>query len=104
MVGMHMADLIGVEDFEQRIKPNLDRCFAGEDVTDTDWFTGIPGRQYLAVSFRLYARTRIGNASGAAQPPATQPDVPAGTTPGDATPAAPGMSSPDASSTAPMTA
>ena len=33
MVGMHVADLFGTEVFEQQIKPNMDRCFAGEDVT-----------------------------------------------------------------------
>jgi PAS domain S-box-containing protein len=51
IVGMHVADLVGVEAFEQRVKPNLDRCFAGEDVSDTDWFSGTHGRRYLALSF-----------------------------------------------------
>jgi PAS domain-containing protein len=31
IVGMHMADLAGKEPFEETYKPNLDRCFAGEE-------------------------------------------------------------------------
>jgi PAS domain S-box-containing protein len=48
--GMHIADLLGVEAFEQ-IKPRLDRCFAGEDVSYAEWFLGALGRQYLAPSY-----------------------------------------------------
>src|SRR5207245_8554482 len=51
IVGMHVADLVGAEVFEQKVKPNLDRCFAGEDVSDTDWFSDVHGRRYLALSF-----------------------------------------------------
>jgi len=50
IVGMHIADLLGVEAFEQ-IKPRLDRCFAGEDVSYAEWFLGALGRQYLAPSY-----------------------------------------------------
>ena len=50
VVGMHMADLVGVEAFE-RIKPHLDRCFAGEDVSYAEWCSGALGRQYLALSY-----------------------------------------------------
>ena len=51
LVGMHVADLLGTEAFEQKVKPNLDRCFAGEDVSYADWFPGASGRQYLALSY-----------------------------------------------------
>jgi PAS domain S-box-containing protein len=51
VVGTHVADLAGTEVFEQTIKPRLDRCFAGEDVSYAEWFSGTSGRQYLAVSF-----------------------------------------------------
>src|SRR5438552_17047780 len=51
IVGMHVADLLGVEVFEQNVKPNLDRCFAGEDVSDMDWFSDAHGRRYLTLSF-----------------------------------------------------
>jgi PAS domain S-box-containing protein len=51
IVGMHVAELLGIEVFGQKIKPNLDRCFAGEDVSYGDWFTNTLGRRYLAVSY-----------------------------------------------------
>ena len=31
IVGMHVADLLGMESFEQMAKAYLDRCFAGEE-------------------------------------------------------------------------
>src|SRR5262249_10090560 len=51
IVGMHVADLLGMDVFEQKVKPLLDRCLAGEDVSDADWFSSAPGRRYLAVSY-----------------------------------------------------
>jgi PAS domain S-box-containing protein len=51
IVGMHVADLVGRDLFEQQIKPHLDRCFEGEDVRDADWFSGPLGRRYLAMSY-----------------------------------------------------
>src|SRR5712692_10861759 len=51
IVGMHVADVLGVEVFEERIKPNLDRCFAGEDVNHVDWLATALGRRYTAVSY-----------------------------------------------------
>jgi PAS domain S-box-containing protein len=51
MVGMHVADLLGVEFFEQRVRPFLDRCFAGEIVRFEDWFDNALGRRYSAVSY-----------------------------------------------------
>jgi PAS domain S-box-containing protein len=51
MVGMHVADFLGVELFEQKIQPFLDRCFAGESVSFEDWFENALGRRYSAVSY-----------------------------------------------------
>jgi PAS domain S-box-containing protein len=51
IVGMHVADLLGMEVFEQTVKPHLDRCFAGEDVTYGEWFANPLGRRYMAVSY-----------------------------------------------------
>jgi len=51
IVGRHVADLLGTREFEQTIKPNLDRCFAGEEVSYAMWFTHPRGRRYLAVSY-----------------------------------------------------
>jgi PAS domain S-box-containing protein len=51
MVGMHMAELVGVEFFEQRLRPFLDRCFAGENVRFDDWFDNARGHRFLAASY-----------------------------------------------------
>jgi PAS domain S-box-containing protein len=51
IVGMHVADLVGREVFEQRGKPNLDRCFAGEEVSFAEWFATPRGRKYRAISY-----------------------------------------------------
>jgi PAS domain S-box-containing protein len=51
LVGMHVADLVGMEVFEQSVKLHLDRCFAGEDVSYGRWFTNSVGRRYMAVSY-----------------------------------------------------
>jgi PAS domain S-box-containing protein len=48
-VGMHMADIMGRDGFEQRGKPDFDRCFAGEEVSYADWFT-TPRPAYRAIS------------------------------------------------------
>jgi PAS domain S-box-containing protein len=50
IVGKHVADLMGVEIFEQ-VKPHLDRCFAGEDVSHAEWYSRAGRRQYLALSY-----------------------------------------------------
>jgi PAS domain S-box-containing protein len=50
IVGMHVADLLGTEGFEQTAKAYLDRCFAGEEVSYAEWFTLSFGRCYLAVT------------------------------------------------------
>jgi len=51
IVGMHASDLLGLEMFE-KIKSNLERCFAGEDLSYTDWFTNPLGRRrYRTVTY-----------------------------------------------------
>jgi PAS domain S-box-containing protein len=51
IVGMHVADLLGTESFEQLAKAYLDRCFAGEEVSYAEWFTTPLGRRYSAVTY-----------------------------------------------------
>lgn len=35
LVGRHIVEFVGIQRFEQRVKPNLDKCFAGESVDYT---------------------------------------------------------------------
>ncbi len=35
LVGRHIVEFVGIQRFEQRVKPNLDRCFAGETIDYT---------------------------------------------------------------------
>jgi PAS domain S-box-containing protein len=51
IVGMHVADLLGMESFDQLAKAYLDRCFAGEEVSYADWLTTPLGRRYSAVTY-----------------------------------------------------
>jgi PAS domain S-box-containing protein len=51
MVGMHVADSVGMEAFERTVKSNLDRCFAGEEISYAEWFPTALGPRYLAVSY-----------------------------------------------------
>src|SRR5215472_10147320 len=52
IVGMHVTDIMGVEAFNETIKPELDRCFAGGHVSYGDWFIyTVSGRRYLAVTY-----------------------------------------------------
>jgi PAS domain S-box-containing protein len=51
IVGMHIGELLRGDMFEQTIKPHLDRCFAGEDVSFAGWFVYPLGRRYMAVSY-----------------------------------------------------
>src|SRR6266566_1806749 len=46
IVGMHVAELRGGDAFEQALKANLDRCFAGEQVSYGEWLTTAVGRVY----------------------------------------------------------
>jgi PAS domain S-box-containing protein len=51
MIGMHMAELLGTEFFENKLRPFLDRCFTGESVQFEDWFDNALGHRFLAVSY-----------------------------------------------------
>jgi PAS domain S-box-containing protein len=51
IVGMHAGDVIGREAFERLAKPKLDRCFAGEEVSFTEWIDGPSGRRYWAATY-----------------------------------------------------
>src|SRR6266478_721334 len=48
IVGMHVADVVGMEVFEQTAKPYLDRCFDGEEGSYAGWFSNALGRRYMA--------------------------------------------------------
>ena len=50
-VGVHLSEANGAEAFEQTIKPTLDRCFAGEEVSYAEWFTNPLGRRYMAMTY-----------------------------------------------------
>lgn len=58
IVGLHVSDLHGNEVFEQILKPHMDRCFAGEQVSFAEWFTNAHGRFYFSV---IYAPLRLGS-------------------------------------------
>jgi PAS domain S-box-containing protein len=51
IIGIHVADVIGREAFERLAKPNLDRCFAGEEVSFTEWIDTPSGRRYWAATY-----------------------------------------------------
>ena len=51
IVGMYVADLLGMESFEQMAKAYLDRCFAGEEVSYADWLPTPFGRRYSEVTY-----------------------------------------------------
>jgi PAS domain S-box-containing protein len=51
LIGMHVAELAGVEFFEGNLRPFLDRCFAGENVRFEDWFDNALGHRFVAVSY-----------------------------------------------------
>ena len=51
MVGMHMAELVGAAFFEQRLRPFLDRCLAGESVRFEDWFDNARGHRFISATY-----------------------------------------------------
>jgi PAS domain S-box-containing protein len=51
MVGMHVAELAGAEFFEHKLRPFLDRCFAGETVRFEDWFNNALGHRFVGASY-----------------------------------------------------
>jgi PAS domain S-box-containing protein len=48
IVGRHVADVVGMDVFEQTAKPHLDRCFDGEEGGYAGWFSNALGRRYVA--------------------------------------------------------
>jgi PAS domain S-box-containing protein len=58
IVGLRVSDLHGDAVFEQILKPHLDRCFAGEEVSFAEWFSSASGRSYYSV---IYAPLRLGS-------------------------------------------
>src|SRR6266852_7717355 len=50
IVGMHVADILGKDVFEQIAKPHLDRCLDGEEGGYAGWFTNSLGQRYVAGS------------------------------------------------------
>jgi PAS domain S-box-containing protein len=50
IVGMHIADIVGLDVFAHTIKPHLDRCFTGDESSYADWVTCSSGRRYMAVT------------------------------------------------------
>jgi PAS domain S-box-containing protein len=50
IVGMHISEPLGKDAFEHVLKTNLDRCFAGEEVT-FEWWSEARGRRYLTVTY-----------------------------------------------------
>ncbi len=52
IVGQAVADLLGHDTFQLVVKPNLDRCLAGEDVTYEAWFNfRVAGRKFMHVTY-----------------------------------------------------
>ena len=51
IVGKHIADLLGTETFEETIKPNLDKCFKGEEISYAESFVNSLGRRHLMVTY-----------------------------------------------------
>jgi PAS domain S-box-containing protein len=48
---MSVADVVGQEMFEETFKPQLDRCFAGEEVSFAAWIRYGFGRRYVAITY-----------------------------------------------------
>ena len=51
IVGKHIADFLGMQVFERTVKPNLDRCFEGEEIRYAEWFVNEIGRRFLSLSY-----------------------------------------------------
>ena len=51
IIGMHAGDVIGREAFERLAKPSLDRCFAGQEVSFTEWIDTPRGPKYWAATY-----------------------------------------------------
>lgn len=52
ILGAHVADILGQDTFRNLVKPQLDRCFKGEEVADDVWFTfRAIDSKYMAVRY-----------------------------------------------------
>jgi PAS domain S-box-containing protein len=49
--GVPAEEIIGKDVFENTIRPHLDRCFAGDEVSYAEWFTSSSGRRYMAITY-----------------------------------------------------
>ena len=63
VVGHSLVELLGEELFKRTIKPQLDRCFAGEDVHYQAWFDLPGGRHYLDVNYAPFPCEQGGTAA-----------------------------------------
>lgn len=65
IVGHSVAHLLGEEVFAQIVKPQLDRCFSGETVRYSAWFSYVGvGRRYRDITYTPYKLTN-GSVGGA---------------------------------------
>jgi PAS domain S-box-containing protein len=51
IIGMHAGEVVGREAFERLARPNLDRCFAGEEVSFTEWIETPSGRRCWSATY-----------------------------------------------------
>lgn len=52
IVGLHVADLFGEDVFQEVVKPKIDQCLAGEEITYEFWFTfKETGPRYMVVTY-----------------------------------------------------
>jgi C4-dicarboxylate-specific signal transduction histidine kinase len=51
VVGMQVGDIVGKAMFDRVVKPNLDRCFAGEEVSFAEWLDNPGGRRYWVITY-----------------------------------------------------
>lgn len=64
IVGRHVSDLLGKDIFEKTVRPNLDRCLAGEEIQYEAWFFfKKKGRRYMSVKY-LPMKNRAGDIDG----------------------------------------
>ncbi|HYQ48425.1 MAG TPA: PAS domain-containing protein, partial [Thermodesulfovibrionales bacterium] len=64
IVGRHVAELLGRDIFEKTVKPNLDRCLAGEEIHYAAWFSFKgKGNRYMSVKY-LPMRNKAGEIDG----------------------------------------
>lgn len=52
IIGINVADLLGTKIFEKLVKPNLDMCFSGTEISYESWFSfKKTGNRYMAVTY-----------------------------------------------------